>query len=203
MSATGLRERNRARTHGEILEAALDLFETEGFDATTIEDIAAAAEVSPRTFFRYFDSKVDVVVAVSGGEAGPDEIEALIRARPPQEHPARALLEVMRNQVPPSSGDDPRVRQYRIVMATPSLRAPFLDLFQERERHVAAAFAARLRRDPDDIVVQMLAAAAVAALRHSFTRWVAGGAKPGQLWPSVEEALTLLEREFRSPARAE
>ena len=58
----GLRERKKAQTYDAIMGAALDLFERKGYDTTTVEDIADAANVSPRTFFRYFDAKVDVVM---------------------------------------------------------------------------------------------------------------------------------------------
>jgi AcrR family transcriptional regulator len=83
-AAQGLRERKKARTREAIIDAALDLFGSKGFEATTIEDIAAAAEVSPRTFFRYFDSKPDLIMARSGGkehEIGP-RLAARPRARP-------------------------------------------------------------------------------------------------------------------------
>ena len=58
----GLRERKKAKTRAAIQEVALRLFERQGYEATTIEQIAEAAEVSPSTFFRYFGSKEDVVV---------------------------------------------------------------------------------------------------------------------------------------------
>jgi AcrR family transcriptional regulator len=58
---TGLRERKKQRTREAIVEAAFELFEERGFDGTTINDIAEAAEIAPRTFFAYFPSKDDVV----------------------------------------------------------------------------------------------------------------------------------------------
>ncbi|HSP03694.1 MAG TPA: TetR family transcriptional regulator, partial [Acidimicrobiales bacterium] len=59
----GLRERKKRDRRRQIEDVAIELFEQQGFDATTIEQIAAAAEIAPRTFFSYFETKDDVVLA--------------------------------------------------------------------------------------------------------------------------------------------
>src|SRR6201995_5655997 len=84
---TGLRERKKARTRASIREQALRLFREQGYQATTVEQIAAAAEVSPSTFFRYFPTKEDVVLQ---DDMDTRMIEAF-RRQPPELSPAAAI----------------------------------------------------------------------------------------------------------------
>src|ERR1700748_497169 len=86
---TGLRARKKARTHDAIADAAISLFLAHGFDQVSVNDIAAAAEVSKPTLFRYFPTKEDLVlhrVADHNGEAA-----RVVRARQPGVSPVAAL----------------------------------------------------------------------------------------------------------------
>src|SRR5690348_18511042 len=87
----GLRERKKARTRAAIREHALRLFHEQGYDATTVEQIAEAAEVSPSTFFRYFPTKEDVVLY--------DDVDPLLiaafAAQPPELSPIQAMRNAM------------------------------------------------------------------------------------------------------------
>src|SRR5690242_13721930 len=85
--AGGLRERKKAKTRAAIQEHALRLFQEQGYAATSVEQIAAAAEVSPSTFFRYFPTKEDVVLY----DALDPLIFAAFRAQPPDLRPIQAV----------------------------------------------------------------------------------------------------------------
>ena len=82
----GLRERKKERTRAELTDAAFRLFEERGFDETTVEDIVEQVEVSPRTFFRYFDSKEDVVIGFFD-DLGL-ELRGMVEARPRTSRPS-------------------------------------------------------------------------------------------------------------------
>ena len=142
-AAQGLRERKKARTREAIIEAALDLFERKGYDATTVEDIAAAAEVSPRTFFRYFESKLDLIMARSGEKhAG---LGLLLADRPAGEGLVEAVREAMRAELA-AQLDDPLVRrEFQVMLTTPSLRNLAREHFYEEEAEMVPAVAERLR----------------------------------------------------------
>src|SRR6187402_1165028 len=81
--ADGLRARKRRQTRERLTRVAMELFLANGFEATTLDDIAAAAEISRRSFFHYFASKEDVVLAWQDGSTGA--MIAAIAARPAEE----------------------------------------------------------------------------------------------------------------------
>jgi AcrR family transcriptional regulator len=201
-AANGLRERKKARTREAIIDAALDLFSRKGFDATTIEDIAAGADVSPRTFFRYFESKVDLVMARN--EAHGDKIGPLIAARPASEGPLEALRQVMQQMLCELLADPSVVREFQVMMSTPTLRNMAREHFYEEEAELVSAFAARLGTDDGDLTANVMAGAAASTIWTVIDRWLADGTDVERLSPMIDEAFALLERGFsgaRPPAR--
>jgi AcrR family transcriptional regulator len=189
----GLRERKKARTREAIIDAALVLFERDGYEATTVEGIAAAADVSPRTFFRYFDTKVDVVMARNVDDG--DDMEALVAERPASEGPVEAVRQVIRTKLGAhlGSGDDSMLREMRVVMSTPSLRATCVERFHDHLDGLASTFAARLGTGPDDLEPHILAGAVSASMLAISDRWVAAGADPERLMPMIDEGFAMLQ----------
>jgi len=201
-AANGLRERKKARTREAIIDAALDLFARQGFEATTVEDIAAAADVSPRTFFRYFESKVDLVMARN--EAHGDKIGPLIAARPASEGPLEALRQVMQQLLSEQLADPSLMREFQVMMSTPTLRNMAREHFYEEEAELVSAFAARLGTDDGDLTANVMAGAAAATIWAVIDRWLVDGTAVERLSPMIDEAFELLERGFsgtRPPAR--
>lgn len=202
MSIGGLRERNRARTREEIAVAALSLFESRGYDVTTCDDIAAGAGVSTRTFFRYFQTKADVLFAGRSDETGPHAALAALRDRPADEAPVDVLRHALKHPVEAlESRRDLVLRQFRVLMTTESLEQLRRESFHRFEEPFAHALAARVGGHPDDLPPRLLAAAAASALRISIERWVTSGSEPGTLWVLVNEALDLVHDGFGSPRR--
>jgi AcrR family transcriptional regulator len=187
----GLRERKKAQTYDAIMEAALDLFECNGYDATTVEDIAEAADVSPRTFFRYFDAKVDVIMHHKDDRGG--ELEALIAERPDDEGPVEAMRHVVRNVFGSMLiGDAVMNRQIRIMLTTPSLRALARDHFNEHEDELARVFANRLGVDEAALRPHVIAAAVGITMWTVINCWVADDRATDELIPMIDEGFALL-----------
>lgn len=197
MGKSGLRERNRARTRDDIIEAALGLFEERGYDATRCEDIAAAADVSVRTFFRYFDTKLDVVMATTGDKRPDETFIADLLSRPSSEGPVTAFRNMMRAPIAQFElGRTLEVRQTLLMLTTPGLESLLLEHFRRIESVLVGAIATRLNRPADDLDAWLLAAALCAAMRIAFVRWANSGAQPRTLWPLLQERLDRLEHGF-------
>jgi AcrR family transcriptional regulator len=161
-----LRERKKARTRASLREHALRLFREQGYQATTVEQIAAAAEVSPSTFFRYFPTKEDLVLQ--------DDMDTRIAeafARQPEElGPVAALRGAMRDgwaSFTPAEWE--QIRQGgELSMRVPEIRARAVNEFARSLNTLAEALAARTGRDPGDIRVRTLAGAVVGVMMSVF-----------------------------------
>ena len=153
----GLRERKKIKAKVEVQRHALRLFQHHGYPETTVEQIAAAAEVSPSTFFRYFPTKEAVVLYDS---VDPIMIEAFLRQPPslPVIAAFRATIREVLSQLPADRLTTEQVRA-DLVRTVPEVRAAMLDEFAGGIHLLANAIARRTRRQPDDPSVQAVSGA--------------------------------------------
>ncbi|RZS41337.1 TetR family transcriptional regulator [Herbihabitans rhizosphaerae] len=151
----GLRERKKAKTRAALREHAMRLFEEQGYAATTVEQIAEAAEVSPSTFFRYFPTKEEVVLA--------DDVDpiafAAFQAQPAELSPLQALRATITDVFGAMSEDvwEWERRRQVLIASVPELRAAMaLRLFDLAEE-LAEQVAERVGRDAGDFEVRNFA----------------------------------------------
>jgi AcrR family transcriptional regulator len=155
--APGLRELKKARTRATIQEHAMRLFREQGYSATTVDQIAAAAEVSPATFFRYFPTKEDTVLY---DRMDPIMID-VFRSQPAELSPTDCLRATMRhalNAVDPGDWELENQRQ-ELVFGTPELRARMMDELFAGIDLLAGLAAERTGRSADDFAVRAWAGA--------------------------------------------
>ncbi|GAT65462.1 tetR family transcriptional regulator [Planomonospora sphaerica] len=201
MSQPGLRERKKQRTRLALVDAALGLFAAQGYEATTVDQIAAAADVSPRTFFRYFATKEDVALSlpVDGHEVMLRELAA----RPAGEAPFTALGHAMRAVVAELREGEPAdvarfLRARELIEVTPALFAGNVRRMMENERRLIAEVARREGVSPDDhlphFVVALFTTVARVGLEHCTAR---SADDLGALTERLEQMLALAERSLR------
>jgi AcrR family transcriptional regulator len=190
---TSLRLRKRARTRAALISAALELFERQGYEATTIDEIAAAADVSPRTFFRYFATKEEVAL---GDDLGA-EILRLLAARPADEPMLESVRLVAAGSLVLVSEEDldALLRRLRIVYRTPSLRARRWEYQLEMGRISGAMLAERRGLPSDDLGSRVTAAAAFTAVEVAMDHWQQHDGRD-ELGAVVDAALELLGDAF-------
>ena len=169
MTDVDWRARKKAATKLSIQEHALRLFVEKGYDATTVDEIAAAAGVSHMTFFRYFPRKEDVV---EYDEYDP-LLEDLIAARPTDEPPLTALHAAIRVGLEAilETDRDALLIRTRLVLHNPVLRARNL-VAQDNTRDLfARALARRAGLAEPDFATTVLASAALAAIGVAIQTW--------------------------------
>jgi AcrR family transcriptional regulator len=151
---SGLRERKKAKTRTAIQAAALHLIERQGYQATTVDQIAERAEVSQSTFFRYFPTKEDAVLH--------DRYDPLLladfRAQPAELEPIASLRRTLRSVFGSLPADElARERQRAmLIIAVPELRARAFDQLASTLKPFAEAVAERTGRSVDDPAVRAL-----------------------------------------------
>jgi AcrR family transcriptional regulator len=162
----GLRERKKARTRAAIQDAALRLYLEHGYEATTVEQIAAAAEVSPSTFFRYFPTKADTVLY---DRLDPVLMESFLR-QPAELSPIAAIRASIKAVYSRLGAEAIQLEQTRglLVAREPELRAFYAMKMEEGARMLAEVVAARTGRQPADFAIVTFTGAVVGALIGAF-----------------------------------
>ncbi|MQY09090.1 TetR family transcriptional regulator [Actinomadura macrotermitis] len=197
----GLRERKKAATRAALSRAAARLAVRRGVAAVTVEEIAAAAGVSPRTFHNYFPGKEEAIVAplTDGAEA----VIAGLRARPAGEPIWESLRRVVRDVLLPSGAgggvDTETLALLRTVKADPSLVARQLCGLGEMQRRITEVIAGRTGTDPSrDLHPHLLAGAAGLALRTTVDLWADSGGT-ADLPALIDEAFERLRAGLPGP----
>ncbi|MBB4740846.1 AcrR family transcriptional regulator [Actinoplanes octamycinicus] len=159
-----LRDRKRARTRQALVAAAAELFESRGYDATTIADIAATAEIGTRTFFSYFASKEDLLFPDTDGRVRA-ALEA-IASRGPDDGPAEVLLEALHRIGDDSDDLTGRVAALRLHMirTVPAVRGRGLQIQMDTQREIARHLAAAFPDEIDEVGAAALTGAFVGAV---------------------------------------
>jgi AcrR family transcriptional regulator len=172
---TSLRERKRARTRQALVAAAAELFERRGYDKTTVADIAAAAEISTRTFFSYFASKEEVLFA--DGDARVGAALRAIENREPDDRPTDILLRALREV---AATDDDLVGptaalRLRLIRTVPAVRGRALQVQQDGQLQVARRLHAAFPDDLDEVEAAALVGAFVGAISCALQVLLADG----------------------------
>lgn len=192
---TGRRARKKQQTRDDLMRHAAALFAANGFDETTTEDIAEAADVSQRTFFRHFTSKEAVLYGDMADVRS--EMRAALDNRPHNE----PVLQAVRHAMMSLADDYQAAREQRLLQARLAAGYPAVSAYSravvqaEWERELIDAVSERMAVDPlVDPRPEIIAGAAMSALRVSIRRWTASGGQAELLPELVSEAFEDLAR---------
>ena len=189
----GLRERKKARTRASLREHALRLFREKGYQNTTVEQIAAAAEVSPSTFFRYFPTKEDLVLQ--------DDMDVRMIEAFEQQPFGLSVIAAVRAATRQMFGSytaadlDALRETTRLTMTVPEIRARALDEFARSIEAIAEAMGKRAGRPADDLAVRTVAGAVIGVIMSVMLPWEdwSEGYDFEDRFGHIDEGLALLE----------
>lgn len=180
--------RRKERTRRELAEAATRLFLERGYDGTTVEEIAAAVDISPRTFFRYFPTKGDIVVALA--RTTLEDLAGALRDRPACEPPAEALAAAIEVVM---AGDPTEIRAFEHLLAqNAGLRAAWLHACHHDRALLTTVLAERLGLDPSSLRACVVAGAVTSAIEAALELWAAVDDDGTTPMTVVKEAITML-----------
>lgn len=193
----GLRERKKQRTRRAIAGAALRLFDERGYEETTISDIAAAADVSPRTFFSYFPSKDDVVFAEMDERLA--DVRARLAERPGDETPLatfRRVADALLRAIAAEDGEYGAI-QVALIRDRPSLQAQALKRFSDAEDDFVEVLR-DIAPELDDVTAVTLIGIAFGGLRAVITYCRTQAYDPDRTREATQRALTIVESVLES-----
>jgi AcrR family transcriptional regulator len=171
-----LRERKRLTTRQALGQAAIRLAVERGPGNVRREDIAAAVDVSPRTFSNYFSSKEEAIVSLAADRAAG--VIAGLRERPARESLGKALATVFAAQYAQPAPNRKWIAQIRLIVSAPEVRREYLKVLLDIEDALAEAIAGRLGADArHDLRPRVAAAAVCAAERVAIGYWLDTGAR--------------------------
>jgi AcrR family transcriptional regulator len=188
-NTVGLRERKKARARALIQDHALRLFAAQGYEATTVTQIAAAAEVSPSTLFRYFETKADIL----SYDALDPLLFAAYRRQPRELRPIsalRAAAHAMLGDLPTDILNQ-QIERARVILSVPELRASSLGTGDEVEAALAEAETDRTGRVPDPFALKVCVGALAGAITAALVANPGSGAE--SLIERLDRALALVE----------
>jgi len=184
-----LRERKRGRTRRALVDAAVDLFDRQGYDQTTVAEIAAGANVSPRSFFSYFGSKEEILF--------PDCDRRLqvaadaIAGRRPGQPPAQVLVGVLQQILAADTAPASRMARVRmrLVIEAPAVRGRCLQVSFSAQREIARLLHAAFPDELDEVTAASLVGALTGAVTAALVEVFSGPAMARQLISGRPERL--------------
>lgn len=189
-SSGGLRERKKLKTRTAIQREAMRLFQEQGYEETTIEQIAEAVEISPSTFFNYFRTKEDVVFY----DPYDPLFISMLMARPSDEPLGVAIRRTVSEGLVAIFQTDREVilARGRLIMEVPSLRARVWEELERSQELFCGVLAERTGRDPHDFELRVMTMMTIAAVYTAGVEWLRAGGR-GDLLEVYNRALDIAE----------